>query len=312
MLVITHTHAEGTLIDGTSKGDGTAEALKANRWRWGRSIGSWFIPSSRDNRPDHYKIETTAKALREAGFEVDLDLDETVRSTAEVEADKLARQEARAEALAAKAERKAAEEDAAWAKSDRVRDSLPEGGEPIKIGHHSEGRHRRAINKAHNALGRAVEAGRVAEDAQRRAEVATKTNAARYSVVQVANRIDKVRAEIRGVERLLNGYTRGRGGPYEEQVPPVEDQARDYQLSRLEEWKDSEAYWQEIRDAQIAEGRATNYDKTTIVKDGAVKVRGIWMRVKRANPKTVTVGSGYGFDLKYTYPEIQDYKAPEA
>ena len=99
MLVITHTHAEGTLIDGTSKGDGTAEVLKANRWRWGRSIGAWFIPRSRDNRPDRYRVDTTAKALREAGFDVDLDLDETVRSTAEVEADKIARTEGRAEAL---------------------------------------------------------------------------------------------------------------------------------------------------------------------------------------------------------------------
>jgi hypothetical protein len=33
MLTITHTHAEGTLIDGTSRGDGTAEVLKANGWR---------------------------------------------------------------------------------------------------------------------------------------------------------------------------------------------------------------------------------------------------------------------------------------
>jgi len=30
MLTITHTHAEGTLIDGTDRGDGTAEILKAN------------------------------------------------------------------------------------------------------------------------------------------------------------------------------------------------------------------------------------------------------------------------------------------
>jgi hypothetical protein len=43
MLTITHTHAEGTLIEGTSKGGGTAEALKANAWRWGRSISAWSV-----------------------------------------------------------------------------------------------------------------------------------------------------------------------------------------------------------------------------------------------------------------------------
>lgn len=312
MLVITHTHAEGTLIDGTSKGDGTAEVLKANRWRWGRSIGSWFIPRSRDNRPDRYRIDATAKALREVGFDVDLDLDETVRSTAEVEADKIARTEARAEALEAKAERKAVAERDAWAESDRARDSLPEGGEPIKIGHHSEGRHRRAIDKSWNTLGRAVEASGATAVAEHRAEVAAKANTVRYSVVQVANRIEKIRAEIRGVERVLNGYIRHRGSPYEEQVPPAEGRRREVQLTLLEEHKDAEAYWQSIRDEQIAEGRATNYDKSSIAKNGAVKVKGSWMRVKRANPKTVSVESGFGFDLKYTYAEIQEYKAPEA
>lgn len=312
MLVITHTHEEGTLIDGTSKGDGTADALKANRWRWGRSIGSWYIPYSRDKRPDHYRIDATAKALREAGFEVDLNLDESVRSTAEVEADKAARAEARAEALAAKADRKAVAEQEAWAKSDRAHNALPEGGEPIKIGHHSEGRHRRAIDKSWNALGQAVEAHREAAEAERRAEVAGKASASRYSVVTVANRIDKIRAEIRAIERNLNGHTRHRGSPYEEQVPPVEGSFRERQLALLEEQKDAEEFWQSVRDQQVAEGLATSYDKSTIAKGGAVKIRSSWMKVKRVNPKTVTVESGCGFDLKYTYAEIKDYRAPEA
>lgn len=312
MLVITHTHEEGTLIDGTSKGDGTAAALKANRWRWGRSIGSWYIPHSRDKRPDHYRINATATALREAGFEVDLELDESVRSTAEVEADKIARADARAEALAAKAGRKAAAEQEAWAKSDRAHAALPEGGEPIKIGHHSEGRHRRAIERSWDSLGRAVEAGRDTKEAERRAEVAEKATAVRYGVVQVANRIEKIRGEIRGIERTLNGYTRHRGSPYEEQVPPAEGRRREIQEAMLAEQKDAEAYWQSIRDQQIADGLATNYDKSTIAKDGTVKIRSGWMKVKRANAKTVTVESGCGFDLKYTYAEIKDYKAPEA
>lgn len=312
MLVITHTHAEGTLIDGTSKGDGTAEALKANRWRWGRSIGAWFIPRSRDNRPNHYRIDATVRSLQEAGFEVDLDLDETVRSAAEVEADKITRQNARTDALTAKAERKAEKEEAAWAKSDRARDSLPEGGEPIKIGHHSENRHRRSIEKSWDALGGAVAATRAAEEAHRRAVTAAKTNAARYSVVQVANRIDKIKAEIRGINRLLDGHTIGKGGPYEEWMNPVTGSAREYQLSRLAEWTDSQAYWQGIRDQQITEGQASNYDKTTVTKGGSVKIRGRWGIVKRVNPKTVTVATDVGFDLKYTYAEIEDHQAPEA
>ena len=40
-LAITHTRADGTLIDGTSKGDGSNTVLKANGWRFSRVLGGW-------------------------------------------------------------------------------------------------------------------------------------------------------------------------------------------------------------------------------------------------------------------------------
>ena len=40
-LTITHPHAEGTLIDGTSRSDGSAAALKVPRRRWSRGLGAW-------------------------------------------------------------------------------------------------------------------------------------------------------------------------------------------------------------------------------------------------------------------------------
>ena len=114
-LTITHTHAEGTLIDGSSRGDGSAEILKAQRWRWSRNLGSWYIPQSRDRRAKLPQINATAAALRAAGFTVELDIDDTYRPIACVEADKIARQAARVDALDAKADRKAGTAEAAWA-----------------------------------------------------------------------------------------------------------------------------------------------------------------------------------------------------
>lgn len=139
MLTITHTHETGTIIDGTCKGDGSAEVLKANRWRWGRSIAAWYVPHSCDNRANRHRIEATAAALREAGFEVETVIDDTTRTTAEVEAGKIARQADRVDAVEAKAERKSAAADAAWEAAKRDLGRPPEGGEPIKVGHHSEG-----------------------------------------------------------------------------------------------------------------------------------------------------------------------------
>ena len=138
MLTITHTPEAGTIIEGTSRGDGTAEILKANGWRWGRSIGAWYVPQSRDRLPKWWNINRAAVALREAGHEVTIEADETFRPTAEVEADKIERQAARVDALEAKADRRAADADTADAAARRALDRLPEGGEPVKVGCHSE------------------------------------------------------------------------------------------------------------------------------------------------------------------------------
>ncbi|MFT2707525.1 DUF3560 domain-containing protein [Clavibacter zhangzhiyongii] len=54
----------------------------------------------------------------------------------------------RVDALDAKAKRKAGAEVADDERAAAARRRLPEGGEPIKVGHHPEGRHRNAIAKA--------------------------------------------------------------------------------------------------------------------------------------------------------------------
>lgn len=68
-----------------------------------------------------------------------------MRKTAEVEAGKIARQDDRVNAPQSKAERKSGAADAPWKSTKRALSGPPAGGEPIKIGHHSEGRQRAAI-----------------------------------------------------------------------------------------------------------------------------------------------------------------------
>ena len=83
-LTITHTHAEGTLIGGTTRGDGSAEILKPQRWRWSRNLGAWYVPQSRDRLARRAQINSTAAALRAAGFTVEVDIDDDYRPTAQV------------------------------------------------------------------------------------------------------------------------------------------------------------------------------------------------------------------------------------
>ena len=311
MLTITHTHEAGTLIDGTSKGDGTAEVLKASGWRWGRSISAWYVPNSRDHLPNGFTIRRTRDALRAAGFDVDTEVSMEHRPTAEVEAGKIDRQAERVDALDAKADRKSSADESATQRAEAALGRLPEGGEPIHVGHHSESRHRAAIAKADTAMRRSVEAFRDAEIARGRAEAAAHTSDARYAPVTVANRIEKLGAEIRKMQRQIEGDVYGTTG-----IRPATPDEHARRLARLipciEEKRDQLGYWEGVRAAQIDTGKATGFDRATVKKGDRVKIRGDWRQVVRVNAKTVSVTTGYSWTDTVPYAEIQELRSPVA
>ena len=310
-LTITHTHAEGTMIDGTIKDDGTAEVLKANGWRWGHSINAWFVPQSRDRLPKLATIDRTTTALQAAGFTITTSIDSTHRPTAEVEAGKIERQADRVDALENKADRKSTAETAAWDREHAALGRLPEGGEPIKIGHHSETRHRNAITKADRATRAALDATVTAQQAQARADTATHTTDARYSPITVANRIEKLAAEMRDRQRRLDGYSHTFSSTLTEETPAATAARRDRLAAELAELTDQHAYWEAVRAEQIATGRATGHSLNTVKKGDRVKIRGIWREVVRANIKTVSVTTGHSWTSTAPYAEIQQHERPE-
>ncbi|WP_368680440.1 DUF3560 domain-containing protein (plasmid) [Rhodococcus opacus] len=318
MVTISHSAAKGTLIEGTSRGDGTNEALKALGWRWFRSLGTWGIRGSRDRAPKLHLIESTAAALRAAGFEVRIEIDATARPTAEVEADRIERQAGRVAALEDKAQRRADQADQAWEADRRAHDALPEGGEPIHVGHHSERRHRRAIETAHRTLGQAVAAEEEAKAARRRAESAAVTTSARYNPETVKNRIDSLQASQRADQRLLDGHERTlfvvRGVKQVEKTAPVEGAYRESVIARMEERADQISYWEGVRAEQIASGQATNYGPDDIAKGDQVQRRGQWYRVVRVNRKTVSIPSIVGgrWTDKVAYHELSGHIRAEA
>lgn len=270
-LTITHSHAEGTLIEGTSRGDGSADALKANRWRWSRNLGAWYIPGSRDHDARTWQVDSTAAALREAGFAVEVEIDNEARPTAEVQADKTARAAERAAALDAKAQRLHAAADGHRATVDQISENIP-FGQPILVGHHSEGRARRDAAKIHANMGKAVEATAAAQEAERRADAA-RVNTRPEHPATTANRIDRLSAELRKLERQ-QGHS------------PIVDSPR---MATLRE---QITYWEAVRAQQIADGLVI--DTSTVKPGDYVEIHGSsWWRVTRANAKTLTLESGW-------------------
>lgn len=300
MLTISHSHAEGTLISGTDKGDGSAEVLKAQRWRWSRYLGSWFVPRSRDREANRSLIEATRAGLVEAGFDVEVSIDDEIRERAEIEADLEKRAARRANALQTKAQRREKQAEEAEERFDRARAALPPGGEPIKVGHHSEGRHRRAISRADAALSKSVQADRDAEKARRRAQVAERATPHRTSPATVANRIDTLGAEARRFERQ-ELIARARGDKAES------ERQRGFLSRALNDL----AYWQDVRKKQIAAGEATDFGPKSVDRGASVVVSGQVRRVLRVNKKTVTVEGAFGGTHRLPYHSIQKVISPQ-
>lgn len=293
-IEIIHTAAEGTLVHGTARGDGTNTILKAAGFRWFPSLGVWGIAGSRDRQPNRYKIDRAADALRAAGHEVSVDVDDTHRPTAEAEADRAHRQEERVDALNAKADRKAAEAEAAWEAEHRAVQLLPPDGQPILVGHHSERRHRKAIERAHNATRKAIDATEDAGTAQARAQAAARTTERRYNPVTVKNRLDKLEADQRADQRRLDGHrrvvARTDAHTYVEDTPPAAGSYRLQVQARMRQRGADITYWKGVYAELQAAGVASTHSAETISKGDYIQTHGrFWYRVVRVSAKSVSV-----------------------
>lgn len=299
---ITHCAEQGTLLEGTSRGDGTYEVMvevkkAVGHWKWARSLGQWCVHCSRDRQPKQYLIDYAAERLRAAGFDVEVSIDRTARPTDDAEFDRAERQYDRVVALHDKASRKTDKAIAAEAAHQRAVESLPPGGEPIKIGHHSERRHRKAIDKAWTAWDKSVHADRDAARAHDRARAAERTTELRYSPLTVANRIERLEAEQRGDQRLLDGHTRvvarvDGEARYTETTPAATGEYRQRVIDRMTQRGNDIAYWHRIREQQIADGVTTGFGPDDFAIGDFVRLGGkTWRQVSRVNKKSLSVVS---------------------
>lgn len=311
-LTITHTTADGTSLEGSRKGDGAWEILRARGWRFGRNAGI-YVPASRDTMPKRHLINTSAEALRAAGFEVVVDIaDAAPRPMEESEADRAARSDDRTERLTNRAQRLGADSDARYAAADAAIAGIP-AGQPILVDHYSAPRHRRALERHDTNMRASIELG---EEAKRVAEAAASSAvhmAARENPVTTANRIERLEAELRDIERKLTpcllanrkmkpeaaGRTLTCPACFRELtigedllVPDHGGAAGRYRDQLLERraFIDNELpHWRAVLDVARAEGRFDTVDWATVKRGDLVKGRYGAEMVDKVNAKTVTV-----------------------
>lgn len=283
MISISHSAEHGTLVEGTSKGDGSPEILKSNGFRWSRNLGSWYLPRSRDQRPKLAIIDRTCEQLRNSGHSVERELEPALRPEAAVEADRSIRDAARAARCEVKAARLKDLATAQQHKADGYDRQLPPMGQPILVGHHSEARHRKALDRARTWTLRTMETERAAKEMADSAKVAATATTHRHNPVTVGNRIKMVRAELRSMKSQLvattttykdKSWATFRAAELSEQITAHEDKL---------------AYWEGIRAGQIDAGLVVNYSKDIISKGDLIHYLGDWYPVVRVNAKSVSI-----------------------
>jgi hypothetical protein len=275
IITITHTRADGTLLEGSRKGDGVLEAVRPHGFRWFPSLGCLGIQRSRDRAAQMWRINGAKDALEAAGWTVDVVTDEdTARPFAEAEADREQRAEDRAERLTGAAGRAQAASEAGYRRAREIAEHIPPG-QPVLRGHHSEGRHRRDLARMDAGERKFIGEGQRAERLAERAGTAAGYSERRNDPARTLRRIEKLQADRRRVERSLSRCTPGSdyAGELRRQLAELDDQ--------LDHWRVV------VRRAE-AEGFKV-WSRADFTRGDFVRYRGTWYEVLRVNPKSLTI-----------------------
>jgi hypothetical protein len=292
MITITHNRAEGTLVQGSERGDGVLDVLRSvhRHWRPFRSLGCLGLVQSRDKAAKTWIIESSAAALRKAGHEVTVEIDDTSagRDVAEIEAERAERAEARAERFEDYAGNASERGSAAYAQARQMADAIP-FGQPMMPDHHSYGRDRRYRDRMGRTYDRAFTEMGKAEHWQHRAAAAEANQAHRESIPATLRRIERLEADERSWQRALDGKKDGRT-PRDERdgYKPAEGAYRERVLAELAEVRGQIAYWRK----HVEESGTKVWGPADFSKGDYVATAGRWYHVERVNPKSLSVPHG--------------------
>lgn len=291
MITIEHSHAEGTLVHGTDRGDGTNRVIKATRdgWRFSHNIGvdgAWYLPRSRDRHPEVGRIDRLAAALRQAGYQVEVRVDDSPRATAEVEADRTGRDAGRALRYAELADARHTGGAARLDDVRQARERIPLG-QPVLSARDANYRDR--LNRREDSARAELAAG---DHWQHRASAAETTWRYRHNPRVTVRRIEKLEAEQRDWQRRLAGVRSGGshgeyapGGPYAEDAAAYIVRA-EQAIARLGE---QISYWYAQLEALQTTGQWAPWTPDQFRVGDQVKVLGTWYPVLRVNKKSLTV-----------------------
>lgn len=300
-LRIVHDHENGTLLEGSRKGDGVYEIARRHGFSWFPSIKVIGIRGSCDKPAQKWRINAAAEALRAAGHTVTVEIDDEWRPAVEREAARAERVEERVERYDERAGRAAAGAFAARDARRAISDGIP-FGQPKMPGHHSYARACRDEDRMDALDRRQYAAADKAEHLAGRAEGARRNEAHKHDPRAITRRVEKLQADLRGVQRSLDGYQRqflnGQGKVYQvETYPPATGERAERRRDEAKRLDEEIAHLQ---------GKLAEHDvwgRKHFAKGDLVNVGGRWCEVARVNLKSVSVHNRWQWSTAGGRPE---------
>ncbi|MFC7791373.1 ParB/RepB/Spo0J family partition protein [Streptomyces cinereoruber] len=273
---ITHTRPDGTVLHGSSRGDGIYEIVRQYGFKYSRNVGI-YIRNSRDKEAQHWRINGAADALRAAGHTVEVEVnEEDERSFAEIEAAREERAEDRAERFADRADRAASESNARYGRAKDIGRRF-EFGQPILVGHHSERRARRDQERMHDNMRKSIEEQDKARYWSDRAEAAGSYKDRRNDTYVTLRRLEKLGADLRRQQRYhAEAVEKGCG-------------SADRHAREIRDLEKEIAHWEEVVEKAKA-GGVKVWGPQDFAPGDYVRYYGTsWYQVSRVNPKTLSI-----------------------
>ncbi|MEV6738673.1 ParB/RepB/Spo0J family partition protein [Streptomyces sp. NPDC051104] len=274
-ITITHTRAEGTILEGSSKGDGVFEIVREFGFWFSRNVDGLFIKRSRDKAADTWRINRAADALRAAGHTVTVEINERVRrSFEEAEADREERAENRADRFGDRASRAVASSDARHAAARSIMRGIP-FGQPILVGHHSQRRAERDAERIDTNMRKSIEDRDRAAYWSDRARAAENYERFRKDPYRTLRRLKKLRADLRQQERYVaEAAEKGWNGERHE--------------VNVLDLREEIEHWEKIVKQAEADG-VKIWGPEDFAPGDYVHYCGSWYQAKRVNPTSLSI-----------------------
>lgn len=294
-------------LTGTTKGDqNQREALRGTAWRWSRATSAWVLPRNLHRHTRDANVQRVKAALEACGCAVVVLETGAVQTEGERRAAAAGRLEVRADRYEERSARLSGEAQAHWSAERRIHDGIP-FGQPILVGHHSQRRHERDLERIDRHLRKGLEAHRGAERLAGLAEGIRRELAA-TPLVTLRRRIERKEAEVRKLTRLIDGSGRseyGSGAPATGarrtllmQDRELAREALDLDLAELSRRAEQDG---------VKVWGPDDFVRGDLVCDGRQ-----WHTVLRVNPKSLTIAHGFieGATRTLPYTTVKASKKP--